>query len=102
MGQEQDPWEIISVTAPSVPCWAVFASEVGNDDAPEADEFWTEPVHLWAHTLTALPADEADNQISAGHSSIVGMVVEEAHLIRVTDSQFVFLGYCNEASPKLD
>jgi hypothetical protein len=33
---------------------------------------------------------------------MVGMVVEEDHLIRVTNSQFLFLGYCNEASPKLD
>lgn len=65
---DQEEWkifsrtEIISVTAPSVACWAIFASEEGNDEAPEADEFWSEAVHLWPQTRTALPSNDVETR----------------------------------------
>src|SRR5215469_3769931 len=99
--------EIINFTAPSVPCWAVFASEEGNDDAPEPDEFWAEAVHLWAQTRTAVAPDEVErrqflgNEVPLPPPKIVGMVIESGYLTTVDESEFVFLGYSRDPIPNL-
>src|SRR5712664_596764 len=84
---------IVAITAPSVPLWAVFTSEEGEQ------ERWTERVHLWAHTRTGLSQDDKDieaflgNEVPSDEFKIEAMVLDEGNLVVVSESQFVFMGY---------
>jgi hypothetical protein len=83
---------IVSITAPSVPTWAVFTSEDGEA------EIWTEPVHLWAQVKSGLSSDDKDTEeflgreVPADEYKVEGMVLDEGDLVLVSESQFVFLG----------
>lgn len=85
---------IIAITAPTVPMWAVFTSEEGDEP-----EIWTERVHLWAHTRTGLSQDDKDieaildNEVPSDEFKIEAMVLYEDNLVVVSESQFVFMGY---------
>jgi hypothetical protein len=91
---------IVTITAPSVPLWAVFTSEEGEP------EIWTERVHLWAHVRTGLSQDDKDSEAFLGKEvlsdefEVEAMVLDEGHLVLGSQSQCGFLGYSSGEEAK--
>jgi hypothetical protein len=93
---------VIGIVPPSAPLWAVFAAEESGD------EIWTERVHLWAHTRTALPADRAaeetfiDREVPAPRVEVQSMVLCEGDLVLATETEWLFLGYSEKESASVE
>ena len=93
--------EVVSMAAPTTSVWAVFTAEEGDDG-----EIWTERVHLWARTRTALPQERAaeeqflENDVPPASYEIQGMVICEGDLVLVKDAgDWLFLGYSENSTP---
>lgn len=93
---------VVAIVAPTTSMWAVFAANEDDDD----EEIWTERVHLWTHTRTALPQDRATEEESLGREvpparyEIQGMVLCEGDLVLVSETGWLFLGYSENAEPR--
>jgi hypothetical protein len=98
--------KVVAVTAPTTEVWAVFTSDEGEP------EIWTQRVHLWAQTRTALPPDlEAeeeflDRDVPRPRDEIVGMVIMpdgDGDLISVKETgDWLFMGYSENQNPSLE
>jgi hypothetical protein len=92
--------KVLSITAPTVPTWAVFAPEEGD-----GQEIWTEQVHLWAHLRIALPPGRAaeeeflDREVPRPREKLEAYVLCEGDLALVTETGWLFLGYTNTENP---
>jgi hypothetical protein len=103
MNDSQMETRVATIIATTTPVWAVFAAEKGDD------KIWTERVHLWAHTRTAISAKRAGeltflgNAVPAGHEDVQGMVICESELLLVNDARdWLFLGYSETQTPAVD
>ena len=90
--------KVLSITAPSVPTWAVFAPE------EHGGEIWTERVHLWAHFRTAIPPGRPteeeflQREVPPARERIEAFVLCEGNLALVTETGWLFLGYTDADS----
>ncbi len=94
---------VTGTTAPTVPAWAVFTAEEGEE------EMWTQRVHLWAHTQTALNADVAASEEFLGREvpparyEIQGMVFQDGYLVLVREAaDWLFVRYSESEDPAID
>jgi hypothetical protein len=102
-----DDWNsettVLSLVPPTVPTWAVFTADEGDDT-----EIWKMPIHLWAHVRTALSAEENGTREFLGKDvpkprlGIVGMVLDEGGPTVVTETDGLFLGYTDSADAESD
>ena|SRR5215469_11315237 len=95
---------IVSMTAPTVPAWAVFTAAEEGDD-----EVWTARVHLWAHTRNARAPDVAEEEellrkeVPKERFAIQGMVVCEGEMVLVSDTcDWLFVKYSESETPRND
>jgi hypothetical protein len=103
MNDLQMETRVATIVATTTSVWAVFAAEKGDD------KIWTQRVHLWAHTRTALSAKRVGeltflgNEVPAGHEDVQGMVICDSELLLVKDARdWLFLGYSETQTPAVD